>query len=82
MYYASGLRRVAYTIVSGNALHTPSGASSTTRSGVEFRSFRAGGRAVVTWQRRGHTCVLSGKAVRPAELLALADWRGKGAIPF
>jgi hypothetical protein len=82
VYYGSGLRRVAYTIVSGGALHAPSGARSTTRGGVEFRTFQSGGRIVVTWQRRGHTCVLSGKAVRPAELLTLADWRGKGAIPF
>jgi hypothetical protein len=26
--------------------------------------------------------VLSSTAARPAELLTLADWRGKGAIPF
>jgi anti-sigma factor RsiW len=82
VYYASGLRRVAYTIVSGSALHAPSGSRSTTRGGVEFRAFRSGGRAAVTWQRGGHTCVLSGAGVRPAELLTLADWRGKGAIPF
>ena len=49
------------------------------RGGVEYRTFRADGRTVVTWERDGHTCVLSGEAVRPAELLALADWRGQGA---
>jgi hypothetical protein len=31
--------------------------------------------------REGHTWVLSGAGVRPAELLALADWRGNGTIP-
>jgi hypothetical protein len=83
VYYENGARRIAYTIVSGDALGHPSDARSTTRAGVEYRSFRYHGRAVVTWERGGHTCVLSGgKSVSPAQLVALADWRGKGAIPF
>ena len=82
VYYEKGGRAIAYTIVSGDALDPPSDARSTTRGGVEYRMFRDDGRTVVTWERDGHTCVLSGKAVRPAELLMLADWRGKGAIPF
>ena len=82
VHYQKGARTIQYTIVSGDALDPPSDARSTTRAGVEYRSFRHDGRTVVTWERDGHTCVLSAKAVRPAELLALADWRGKGAIPF
>ena len=82
IYYQNGRRRIAYTIVSGDALDTPSDARSTVRGGVEYRTFRGNGRTVVTWKRDGHTCVLSSKVARPAELLALADWRGKGAISF
>jgi anti-sigma factor RsiW len=82
VHYRKGARTIQYTIVSGDALDPPSDARTTTRAGVEYRSFRHDGRTVVTWERDGHTCVLSAKAVRPAELLALADWRGKGAIPF
>ena len=82
VYYASGARTIAYTIVSGGALDPPSNARSTTRGGAEFRTFSHDGRTVVTWKREGHTCVLSGQGVQPAELLALADWRGQGAIPF
>jgi anti-sigma factor RsiW len=82
VHYQKGSRTIQYTIVSGDALDPPSDALLTTRAGVEYRIFRDDGRTVVTWERDGHTCVLSGKAVRPAELLALADWRGKGAIPF
>jgi hypothetical protein len=82
VYYEKEGRTIAYTIVSGDALDPPSDARSTTRGGVEYRTFREDGRTVVTWERNGRTCVLSSKAVRPAELLALADWRGKGAIPF
>jgi hypothetical protein len=82
VYYEKGGRTIAYTIVSGDALDPPSNARSTTRGGVEFRALRDDGRTVVTWERNGHTCVLSGSGVRLAELLMLADWRGKGAIPF
>ena len=82
VYYEKGNRALAYTIVSGDALDPPAAARSTTRGGVEYRTFRDDGRTAVTWERDGHTCVLSGEAVRPAELLELADWRGKGAIPF
>jgi hypothetical protein len=82
VYYEKGGRTIAYTIVSGEALDPPSAARSTTRGGVEFRRFRDDGRTVITWERDGHTCVLSGHAVRPTELTTLADWRGKGAIPF
>jgi anti-sigma factor RsiW len=82
VFYEKGGRRIAYTIVSGDALDPPSDTRTTTRSGVEFRHFRNSGRTVVTWERDGQTCVLSGKAVRSSELLTLADWRGKGAIPF
>jgi hypothetical protein len=81
VFYAKDGRRVAYTIVSGDALDPPAGARTTERGGVEFHSFRVGGRPAVTWERQGHTCVLSGRA-GPTELVTLADWRGKGAIPF
>jgi anti-sigma factor RsiW len=82
VYYTKDGRTMAYTIVSGDALKPPSDARSIPRADVEYRTFRDDGRAVVTWERGGHTCVLSSKSVPPAELVALADWRGKGAIPF
>lgn len=81
VFYEKDGRRIAYTIVSGEPLDPPDGARTTERGGVEFHRFRANGRPAVTWERQGHTCVLSGRAV-PTELVALADWRGKGAIPF
>jgi anti-sigma factor RsiW len=82
VYYQNGGRTIAYTIVSGEPLDPPADARSITRGGVQYRRFRDDGRTVVTWERHGHTCVLSGSTARPAELLTLADWRGKGAIPF
>jgi len=82
VYYEKGGRRIGYTIVTGDPLDPPSNARATTRGGVDYRWFRADDRYVLTWERGGHTCVLSGRTVPPAELLTLADWRGKGAIPF
>jgi hypothetical protein len=82
VFYGKGSRTIAYTIVSGEALDPPQDARATKRDGVVFRTFRDGERAAVTWERNGHTCVLSSRAARPGELVALADWRGKGAIPF
>ncbi len=81
VFYRKGDRSIAYTIVSGDALDPPSDARTTTRAGVKYRTFRAGGRNAVTWERGGQTCVLSGDAPS-SELVALADWRGQGAIPF
>jgi hypothetical protein len=82
VYYDKSRRTIAYTIVSGDALEPPSDARVTRLGGVEYRSFRDSGRTVVTWKRGGRTCVLSAKAVPRPELLTLANWRGKGAIPF
>jgi anti-sigma factor RsiW len=82
VYYRKGNRTIAYSIVSDGALDPPSDARSTKRGGVYYRTLRADGRTVVTWERDGHTCVLSARTATPAELVALANWRGKGAIPF
>ena len=75
-------RRIAYTIVEGEALPWPEDATKTTRDGVEFRTFEDGDRSVVTWRRDGRTCVLSATNVPTDELLTLASWKGKGAVAF
>lgn len=83
VFYEKGGRRVGYTIVEGAGLAKPRGARATTRSGIELRSLRLGPRAVVTWRRAGHTCILvGGPGVRPAELLALASWRDGGSLRY
>jgi hypothetical protein len=82
VYYRKDGKSIGYTIVSGKAISYPSNARTTTLGGVDYRVFRHDGRTVVTWERGGHTCVLSAKGVSATELIALANWRGKGAIPF
>ena len=82
VFYEKGGRRIAYTVVSGAALEQPGGADRATVEGTVVRALRADGREVVTWRRRGHTCVLSAKDVPRAELLALAGWKGMGDVAF
>jgi anti-sigma factor RsiW len=74
--------RVAYTIVSGDALDDPDDAREVTRDGVELREFTSDGRPAVTWLRDGHTCVLSGEGVDEDTLTKLAVWKGAGAVTF
>jgi anti-sigma factor RsiW len=82
VYYRKGNRVMAYSIVSGNMLEWPSHARKSKRGDEVYRTFQTDGRTVVTWERGGHTCVLSATTVSAGELVKLADWRGKGAIPF
>jgi anti-sigma factor RsiW len=82
VFYERAGQRVAYSIVSGDALDQPGGARRFSREGVALRGFSGDGRNAVTWRRGGHTCVLSGIGVGTDALLQLAAWHGLGAIPF
>ena len=83
VFYRRGAERIAYTIVSGNALPPVTAARTTVRGGTLLAGSMSGGRPVVTWLRRGHTCVLSGgRGVSLGALLQLAGWRSRGRIPF
>ena len=82
VFYRQGASRIAYTIVGGDVLPEPSDGDNVRREGVFLRALRRDGRTVVTWQRQGHTCVLSGVGVPQATLLELASWRGRGQVPF
>jgi hypothetical protein len=75
-------KRIAYTIVSGKGIAAPSDASTTRRNGVTLHSLADRSRRVVTWWRKGRTCVLSASNVGDRELLKLASWKGDGAVPF
>ena len=74
VFYRRGGQTIAYTIVSGQAL------SAGLHSGLGMFSTAKG--HVVSWLRRGHTCVLSGRGVPFAALVRLATWRGHGPIPY
>jgi hypothetical protein len=74
VYYASGARRLAYTILSAPALAQPA-AMVTVENGMTVRTLRLHGRLLVTWRRDGSTCILTGTNVSAAQLrrLALTD---------
>jgi hypothetical protein len=75
--------RLGYTIVSGAALPRLDGAASTVVSGTKLWTLRSGGRTIVTWERGGHTCVISAPASVPAaHVQALAAWKDGGSVPF
>jgi hypothetical protein len=77
VFYERDGRRVAYTIVSGSPLPSRDGVRSV-RARVEFTRLTLDGRPVVTWRRKGHTCVLSGTGVAEEDLLNLASWTAYG----
>jgi anti-sigma factor RsiW len=81
VYYAKGGRRIAYVIVAGSGLAPPSDGSTTASHGVYYRTLDVDGQPAVTWQRLGHTCVLTGATSR-SELLTLASWRGGGTLRY
>ncbi len=70
-YRAADGTRVGYAIVSGTALAAPDGPSQTI-GGVRYIFGDAGSARLVTWWRDGHTCVVAGRGVGDATLLALA----------
>jgi hypothetical protein len=82
VFYRRAGRRIGYTIVGGPPLAVGASARRTVIGGTAVRSFSARGRQVVTWLRRGHTCVLSGPAVPAVALRRLAAWKGGGALPY
>ena len=82
VFYEKGGKRIAYTVVSGAALKQPDAATRATVEGTVVRALRAEGMEVVTWRRRGHTCVLASKDVPRKELITLAGWKGKGGVAF
>jgi hypothetical protein len=70
-YGRPGGHRVGYAIVGGPALPV-SGGRTVTRGGVPYYFLRQGSARLVTWLRSGHTCVIAGRRVTEATLLALA----------
>lgn len=82
VYYEKDGKTLAYTIVSGDSLGSPDGATTIEAAGTPIDLFDAGGVRAATWERSGHTCILVGEGVPDAKLAELAGWSGKGAVAF
>jgi anti-sigma factor RsiW len=81
VYYEKGGRRIGYVILAGSALPAPSRAQVVNQRGVRYDALDVDGSPAVTWQRLGHTCVLTGATSR-SELLTLASWHGGGTLRY
>jgi anti-sigma factor RsiW len=82
VFYRHEGRRIAYTIVEGEQLAWPPGSERVDYEGTKMRVFEDGDRTVVTWRRKGRTCVLSATNVPREQLQELAAWKGQGAVEF
>jgi hypothetical protein len=81
VYYEKKGDRIGYVITAGSALPQPSGAKTVKRWGVPYDKLTVDGKPAVTWERLGHTCILTG-ASSPSELVKLASWRGGGTLRY
>ncbi len=72
-------RRIGYAIVGGTPAPVASGGTVVWHRDVAYRLRQVHGVPVVTWQRDGRLCVLSGRGVSGATLVRLASWGEGGA---
>jgi hypothetical protein len=77
-YSGPHARRIGYAIVGGTPAPAASGGTVVWHGGVAYRLRQVGGVPVVTWQRDGRLCVLSGRGVNGTTLVRLASWSEGG----
>lgn len=82
VFYRKGHKRIGYTIVTGSPVSVSGAPKVAWVGGTRFRSLPVKGNTVVTWERRGHSCILSGTGVSRAQLLKLASWKDEGELPW
>lgn len=82
VFYRHTHHRIGYTVISGRTIEPPEDAETLKAGGLELHRFRLGFQDVVTFERNGRTCVLSGDVHDPDTLVKLASWRGDGSVPF
>jgi hypothetical protein len=82
VFYEKGGRSIGYTIVAGAPLDVPAGARRATHRGLALHTLAADGRTIVTWERMGHTCILSGADVPAARMIELAGWTAGGTVLY
>lgn len=82
VFYRHTHHRIGYTVISGRPIKPPEDAERLIARGIELHRFRLGAQDVVTFERGGRTCVLSGDVHDPHTLVKLASWKGDGTISF
>ena len=75
VFYANGRgQRIGYSIIAGTPAPRLGGRVVRCRAGTPYHLLTEGGSLLVTWVRSGHLCVVAGRGVQGAALLALASW--------
>jgi hypothetical protein len=83
VFYEHEGHTIGYTIVSGSPLDPPDDAKRHRVNGVDVRVYDDDhGHTIATFERQGHTCVLSGHVEHRPTLVNLASWRGDGRVVF
>jgi hypothetical protein len=72
-------QRIGYSIIGGTPAPVANGGTLVWHRDVAYRLRQVGGVPIVTWQREGRMCVLSGRDVSGATLVRLAGWSETGA---
>jgi len=81
VFYANSRgQRIGYAIVAGTPAPNASGGVVSWRRGTPYRLLTQDGMHLVTWRRDGRLCVVTGRGVDSATLLALASWDAGGAV--
>jgi hypothetical protein len=81
VFYANARgQRIGYAILAGTPAPQLSGGVVALRDGTPYRLLSEGASQVVTWQRDGHLCVVSGRGVSAATMLRLASWNDRGRV--
>jgi hypothetical protein len=81
VFYADRLgRQIGYAIVAGTPAPSQDGGATVWHNGTRFRVTQLHGGTVVSWLRDGHLCVVAGRGVSGATLLALAAWHARGSV--
>jgi hypothetical protein len=79
VFYRHTHHRIGYTVISGATIEPPDDAERLEVNGLAMKRFRVGDQDVVTFQRNGRTCVLSGQVHDPDTLVKLAAWKAEGS---
>jgi hypothetical protein len=74
VFYTNSAQTIAYTIVSGPPIPAPQNANAAFAGGIVFRGFRLANGVAVTWQRQGHTCLLTSPNTDQPTLVKLGAW--------
>jgi hypothetical protein len=75
VFYATGARRAAYTVIAGTHVSVPASAMRFVADGVQLAEFNDHGRWIVVFRNHGNSCVLTAAQRERTWLVKLAVWR-------